>query len=75
MDHVLRVLNRTGDTPTAWAVEDKASVQVAKSKFDALVGEGHLMFEAQAPGKTPELVREFNPEAFEIVAVKRFVGG
>lgn len=75
MNHTLRVLNRSGDTAVAWAIEDASSVAVAKTKFDELLGSGHLLFEVEAPGKTPEQVREFNPNAFEIVATRPFKGG
>lgn len=75
MEHTLRILNRSGDTAVAWAPEDTASVAVAKTKFDELVGQGHLMFEVKAPGRIPEQVREFDPKAFEIVATRPFKGG
>lgn len=73
--HTLRVLNRKGDVATVWRPEVVAETMIAKAEFDRLVAEGHLMFETPAPGKTPEQVREFNPNAFEIVATPRFVGG
>jgi len=73
--HTLRILNRSGDTAVMWAPEDEASVASAKTHFDKLVGMSHLMFEVKAPGAMPEQVREFNPQAFEIVATAPFKGG
>lgn len=73
--HVLRILDRTGDTAVEWAPGVKTDEDNAKRKFDELSKQGFLMFAVEAPGKTPEQVRTFDPKAFEIVAVPQFKGG
>jgi hypothetical protein len=73
--HVLRILNRTGDTQVAWAPGVKTEEKEAQKTFDKMAKQGYLMFAVEAPGKTPEQVRKFDPKAFEIVAVPQFRGG
>lgn len=73
--HVLRVLDRTGDTVTEWRPGTKTEEDHAERKFDELAKKGFLMFAIEAPGKTPEQVRTFDPKAFEIVAVPQYQGG
>lgn len=73
--HVLRILDRTGDTAVAWTPGTKTEEDEAEKKFDEMAKQGYLMFAVEAPGKTPEQVRKFDPKAFEIVAVPQFRGG
>lgn len=73
--HVLRILDHSGDTVVAWAPGTKTEEDEAEKKFDELSKQGFLMFAASAPGKTPEQVRTFDPQAFEIVAVPQYRGG
>jgi len=73
--HVLRILDRSGDTAVTWTPGTKTEEDEAERKFDELSKKGFLMFAAEAPGKTPEQVRTFDPKAFEIVAVPQFRGG
>jgi len=73
--HVLRILDRSGDTVVAWEPGVKTEEKKAKTKFDEMAKMGYLMFATEAPGKTPEQVRSFDPQAFEIVAVAPFKGG
>jgi hypothetical protein len=73
--HVLRILGREGDVAVAWDPAVKTDVDTAKEKFDELKAKGYLTFAIDAPGKTPEQVRTFDPKAFEIVAVPQFQGG
>lgn len=73
--HVLRILNRKGDTQIAWRPCVKIEEDEAEKKFDELAKQGYLMFAAEAPGKQKEQIRKFDPKAFEIVAVPQFRGG
>jgi len=73
----MRILDRTGDTTVAWAVDDPASVAEAEALFARLLGERKIPF-ARAPG-TPadaaERIRTFDPSAEEIVWVRPVAGG
>ena len=73
---VLRVLNRKGDQALAeWTPGVKKEEKEAETKFDGLAKQGYLMFAVDAPGKAKEQVRQFDPSAYEIVAVPQFRGG
>lgn len=73
--HVLRILNHEGDVATEWRPGVKPEEEQAEKKFDELTKLGYLMFAIEAPGKTPEQVRTFDPKAYEIVATPQFKGG
>lgn len=73
---VIRVLNHTGDTAVAeWTPGVKDEETKAAVEFDKLKAQGMLLFAVDAPGKAKEQVRDFDPQAFEIVAVPQFRGG
>jgi hypothetical protein len=72
--HTLRILNHKGDTAVEWRPEIEDEVERARLTFDALMASGHLMFTV-VPGTAPEQVRSFDPSAFEVIAVPRYVGG
>ena len=69
----LRIMSRDGDTVVTW--DPKISTKEAETKFDELLGRGYAMFAVEAPGKKPEQVRKFDPQAFEILAVPALQGG
>lgn len=73
--HALRILDRTGDTAVEWTPGVETEERDAKTKFDELAKMGFLMFAVEAPGKTGEQVRTFDPKAYEIVAVPQYQGG
>jgi hypothetical protein len=76
MAHVMRKLNRYGDTETHWDPADKESVRHARLLFDNHVAYGGLAFEVPADARQPaEVVRRFSPSAEEIVLAPRMVGG
>lgn len=73
---VLRMLNKKGDVALAeWTPGVKTEEDIAKKKFDELAKKGMLLFAVDAPGKAREQVRDFDPKAFEIVAVPQLRGG
>ena len=74
MRHTLRVLDRSGDTAVQWAPENQTETETAKQVFDRFAAAGYAMFRAE-PGTTATQIREFDPEAKEIVATRPFVGG
>lgn len=73
--HALRILNHTGDVAVEWTPGVESEEAVAKTKFDAMLAQGFALFAIEAPGKTPEQVRVFDPKAFEIVATPQLQGG
>jgi hypothetical protein len=73
--HVLRILDRSGDTEVAWKPGVKTEEDVAEAEFDRLTKQGYLMFSVAAPGAKPEQIRGFVSEAPEILALSPFKGG
>lgn len=67
---VIRKLGVEGDVETAWEVGDDGTVKEARQVFDLAVKEKQYL--AFADG---EQVREFVPEAGEIILTRRLVGG
>ena len=59
---------------TEWAVEDAEAVAVAERILGEYLAKGAAAF-AVAPDKTSERIREFDPNAYEIIVVPRIAGG
>jgi hypothetical protein len=80
MTGTMRVLSRSGDTATAWDTTDEASVEEVRRQFDELVrGQRNWAYAYPAPVgdkvAKPEIIREFDPTAREIVVAPQLVGG
>lgn len=73
--HVIRVLDRTGDTTTTWRPSYKVEVKQAETVFKEMAGKGYAMFAVAEPKAKPIQIREFDPEAHEIIAVPQLKGG
>ncbi len=75
----LRVLNSMGHTEVAWDVkagdqETQAAVKEAEQIFQEAVANSGMAFKVEADGQT-QRIREFSPEAEQIIIVPRAVGG
>jgi hypothetical protein len=77
MKHILRILDKTGDTAVEWAPTDAAETAEAEAKFNELKASSqYLMFAVPASKREkPTQIRSFEPTATEIIAVPRFQGG
>jgi hypothetical protein len=71
MKGILRVLSSRGDDEYAW--EDRKSTAAAKKVFDDLIAKHHAAFAKKDDGH--ERIKEFDPNAKEIIMVKPLVGG
>lgn len=73
----IRSLDSTGDTLLAeWDVNDKLSTKRANDIFNALVASGALLSRCdEGTDLTGEQVREFDPQAQDIIAFSPFKGG
>ena len=74
---IMRIVDETGDSTLTWTRDDEASVVAAAEMFTRLAAERKLPFAraAGAPASEAELVRNFDPDAEEIVWVRPVVGG
>lgn len=78
----LRVMDpRKGDTVLEWDRTDEKSVEAAKAEFDRIIGKNfgrHVAYKVDSPGGTRrsgEPIKEFDPNAEEILMVPPLQGG
>lgn len=77
----MRVMDRSGDSPTLWdtdpetRTENEFSPEYVEAEFERLVKEGHLAFTVDEKSKRGEQIKKFDPEQREILMVPAFVGG
>jgi len=67
--HMFRIVNqKDGDKRVVWDANSLAEIQDAKEMFDQLVAQGMVPYKVDLKGKkTPEVMREFDPLAEEII--------
>ena len=83
MKHVIKVLDRGGDTEVVeWDPANKIEIKAAEDVFNELrVGSRekglvpHLLYETTEPANTGQELKAFDPGAKEIVAIPQLVGG
>jgi hypothetical protein len=72
---LLRILGRGGDKELPWDRENPEQLDDARFVFETLLREGYQAYSLDQNGRTGEHLRQFNPEADEIVFAPRFRGG
>jgi len=72
---VMRILDSSGDTKVLWEVDDDEALARAASLFDELSSEGKLAFERKGSQTETSRIREFDPDAEEIIWVRPIQGG
>jgi hypothetical protein len=74
---VNRILDQNGDTTVAWDVYDLESIRVAEELFARLTAERKIPFARAvgAPAEEAVQIREFDPNAEEIIWVRPIAGG
>jgi hypothetical protein len=73
MSHRLKILDHTGHTELSWDPEAVDEVEAVRSRFEALMRHNFVAFDlTTTPG---EVIREFRPEATEILVTPKFAGG
>ena len=71
--HVLRILDESGDTQLRFDPEDAASVREVEERFEELMRRNFVAFDVSTqPGR---IIREFDPEAREVIVSHQFSGG
>ena len=71
----IAILNDKGHTAVEWDVEKPESVEKARMTYNEFLSQGFATFAVAAPGAPAEQIREFDPKAESIFAVKQFQGG
>ena len=73
---VMRIMGaKTGDTEATWDPTNLRSTKDAKGVFDKNLGRGLLAFAPGGDDGGSVRLREFDPNAQEIIFTKQFVGG
>jgi hypothetical protein len=76
MKHTMNILGGNGDTAVAYDPAVTEETEETRRKFDDLIKNGYTGFTATKDGKqTGTQIREFDPEAEQIVMVRPLQGG
>lgn len=71
--HVVRILDRTGDTKLAFDPADPEAVSEIERRFNALMAQNFVAFDVSTqPGR---ILTVFDPQATEVIVSPRFAGG
>lgn len=73
--YTMHVLGRHGDTETYWDPSDPQSLRKARQLFEDYRKAGCLAFSAREPGGEASHIRDFDPEAGEIIVTRPLIGG
>lgn len=71
----LIVMDRTGDSRTAFTPDDAASVATAMEKFAEMTGKGYFATVPGDGGEPGRLIRAFDPAAEKIIMSPQLIGG
>jgi hypothetical protein len=72
-NHVVRILDRTGDTRVVYDPADAEAVRDVEARFARLMNDSFIAFDVSTqPGR---IITTFDPTASEIIVSPRFAGG
>jgi hypothetical protein len=71
----LRVLGSRGDSQVRWDEANEASVSKARKAFERYLAFRFLAFSTPPSGGDATLIRNFDPEADEIILTRPLIGG
>lgn len=74
-EHVMHIMDSTGDTKVLWSVDSPEEVKAAKKTFDSLKKKGYLAYTVDGDGGKGEVIREFDKTAGRIILAPQLVGG
>lgn len=70
------ILDKTGDSEVKWNPGDATSAKEAAIRFKEMTDQkGYLAFKADKDGNGTAPLKQFDPEAEEILMLPRMVGG
>ncbi len=73
VQHIIRILDRTGDTQLAYDPTDVEAVRAIEDQFASLMAANFVAFDvSQSPGR---VLKRFDPDATEVIITPRFAGG
>jgi hypothetical protein len=73
MQHLLKILDHRGHTELSWNPETVDEVEAVRERFEALMRQNFVAYDlTSSPG---EMIREFRPQATELLLTPEYVGG
>ena len=72
---LLRILGKDGDREIPWDPTDPQQLDEVRGGFETLLRAGYQAYSLDDTGRTGEQLRQFHPDAAEIVLAPRFRGG
>jgi hypothetical protein len=73
MSHRLKILDHMGHTEVDWDPARTEEVEAVRERFESLMRYNFVAFDlSSTPG---EVIKEFRPEATEILVTPKFAGG
>jgi hypothetical protein len=73
MQHLLKILDHRGHTELSWNPEAVDEVDTVRERFEALMRQNFVAYDlSTSPG---EIIKEFRPQATEILVTPEYVGG
>ncbi len=73
--HVMHILDDTGDSTISWDPANPVEVQAAEAHFARMRAAGHLAYRTNADGGQAEQLQAFSPSAERIAFVPPLQGG
>ena len=71
----LSVMDASGDKEVTWQPDSPSEVAAARAIFDAVKRRGYLLYSQPAAGGSGVAVRQFDPNAENMIAVPPIVAG
>lgn len=72
---VLKVLDHTGDSRLEWNPRNRDEVDAARAHFDTMKAKGYLAYRVDENNEAGEVIKQFDPNAREIIMSPQMVGG
>jgi hypothetical protein len=73
--HVMAIMNSTGDTKIVWDMSKKKEVKHAEDTFNKLKKEGYLAYSVKKNGDMGKVLHTFDPKIEKMILSPRIVGG
>lgn len=71
----LAAIDQSGDTKAIWDPRNTDEVAAARKTFTDLKAKGYMAYKLRQDGEPGELLRDFDPEAAQIIMRPRMQGG
>ena len=74
-EHLMRVIDETGDSKLIWDSANEAEVEAARKLFNELKGKRYKAFSVKKDGEPGSVITSFDPNAEKIIMQPPMAGG